>query len=115
MFSFVAGAKHPAEAGWWLLPEFKIQTPWRTKSPTRRQNNYLSLNCNFNNGENFKLDRCPELIPDVPRVEETQVTYKGFIHPCREESKVCDQNCCELTWATTMVNVHINKTNDGEG
>ena len=31
-----------------------------------------------------KLDilQCPELTPDVPRVEETQVTHKGFIHPC---------------------------------
>ena len=26
-----------------------------------------------------KLKRCPELTPDVPRVEET---HKGFFHPC---------------------------------
>ena len=30
-----------------------------------------------------KLERCPELTQDVPRVEETDHTQKGlFIHPC---------------------------------
>ena len=33
-----------------------------------------------------KLERSPEFTPDVPRVEKTQVTHNGFIHPCLEES-----------------------------
>ena len=31
-------------------------------------------------GMNGKLERCPELTPDVPRIEETQLTYRGLIH-----------------------------------
>ena len=29
-----------------------------------------------------KLDSCLELSPGLPMAKDTQVTHKGFIHPC---------------------------------
>ena len=54
-------------------------------------------------------DRCPEFTLIVPRVEETQVTQKGFIHTTLlEMRKESDNGCgCMLSWTTTKVNVNI--------
>ena len=47
-----------------------------------------------------KLNSCPELIPDVPRVEEKHIAYTNvlFTLPCvRWENKIFYCCCCELS------------------
>ena len=46
------------------------------------------------------------LITYVTWVEVTQVTHKGFIRPCREDSS------CVQRWTTTKENVNIATTNE---
>ena len=59
-----------------------------------------------------KLERRPELTPDVPRVDETHKSHTMclFTPPWLDGRRECDQSCCELSW--TQVDAKINTTNE---
>ena len=63
-----------------------------------------------------ELNTCPELNPDVPRVEEKHKSHTKVygLHLARDGIRECDQGCGELSWTTAKVNVNINTTNERE-
>ena len=63
-----------------------------------------------------KLERCPELAADLPRLEETDKSHTRdlFTPPCLrwEKTHGC---CCELSWTITKVNLDVDTTIEREG
>ena len=60
-----------------------------------------------------KPEKCPELTPDVPRVEEAQESLtNGLIHHLAGEN--WDRSLYELSWTTTKVSVNLATTNERE-